>query len=84
MWGLYPEAMVWNVGDVHSDFNLGERIWSSDAQRANFIVHFEIGDYSVKIQSVRDPILIAIGNPGCPASELNYKVFRRSKSDYTN
>ena len=27
MWGVYPEAMDWNVGAVCSDFNLGERIW---------------------------------------------------------
>ena len=22
MWGVYSEAMAWNVGAVHSDFNL--------------------------------------------------------------
>ena len=22
MWGVYPEALAWNVGAVHSDFNL--------------------------------------------------------------
>ena len=27
MWGVFPEAMDWNVGAVCSDFNLGERIW---------------------------------------------------------
>ena len=43
MWGVYPEAMAWNVGDVHSDFNFGECMWRSGPQRANFIVHFEIG-----------------------------------------
>ena len=42
MWGVYPEAMAWNVGGVHSDFNFGERIWSSGAKRANLIVNFEI------------------------------------------
>ena len=42
MWGVYPEAMAWNVGAVHSDFNLGERIWRSSPQRANLKVHFEI------------------------------------------
>ena len=26
MWGVYPEAIAWNVGGVHSDINLGERI----------------------------------------------------------
>ena len=24
MWGVYPEAISWIVGAVHSDFNLGE------------------------------------------------------------
>ena len=43
MWGVYPEAMAWNVGGLHSDLNLGERIWSNGTQRADFIVHFGIG-----------------------------------------
>ena len=42
MWGVYPEAMAWNVGAVHSEINLGERIWRNSSQRANFNVHFEI------------------------------------------
>ena len=28
MWGVYLEAMNWNVGAVHSDFDLGECIWT--------------------------------------------------------
>ena len=28
MWGVYLEAMDWNVGDMCSDINLGERIWT--------------------------------------------------------
>ena len=28
------------IKGFHSDFNLGERIWSSGARRANLIVHF--------------------------------------------
>ena len=35
--------MASNVGNVHSNFNLIERIWSSGIQRANFKVHYEIG-----------------------------------------
>ena len=35
--------MAWNNSVVHSDFNFDERIWSSGALRANFIVHFDIG-----------------------------------------
>ena len=27
MWSVYPEATDWNVGAVHSDFDLGECIW---------------------------------------------------------
>ena len=42
MWGVYPEAMGWNVGAVHSEINLGECIWRSGPQRANLKVHFEI------------------------------------------
>ena len=42
MWGVNPEAMVWNVSAVHSDFNVGERIWRSGPQRANLKVHIEI------------------------------------------
>ena len=42
MWGVYPEAMAWNVGAVHSKNNLGERIWRSSPKRANLKVHFEI------------------------------------------
>ena len=42
MWGVYPEAMTWNVGAVHSEINLGERIWRSSPKRANLKVHFEI------------------------------------------
>ena len=34
--------MAWNVGAVHSDFNLGERIWRRSPQRANLKVQFEI------------------------------------------
>ena len=26
MWGVYPQAMEWNIGVVCSDFNLGEQI----------------------------------------------------------
>ena len=37
------EAMAWNVGGVHLDFNFGERIWRSGQQRANLKVHYEIG-----------------------------------------
>ena len=29
MWGVYPEAMDWNVGAMHSEINLGECIWRS-------------------------------------------------------
>ena len=43
MWGVSPEAMAWNVGAVHSDFNLGERISSGGHRRANLRVHFKIG-----------------------------------------
>ena len=43
IWGVYPDAMVWNVGGVHSDFNCGEHIWRSGPQRANLKVHYEIG-----------------------------------------
>ena len=43
MWDVHPGAMTCNVGSVPSDFNLGERIWRSDAHRSNFMVHFEIG-----------------------------------------
>ena len=42
MWGVYPEAMAWNICAVHSDFNLVERIWRSSPQRANLKVHLEI------------------------------------------
>jgi hypothetical protein len=42
MWGVYPEAMAWNVGAEHSENNLGERIWRSSPKRANLKVHFEI------------------------------------------
>ena len=37
MSGVYPEALAWNVGAVHSDFKLGERMWRSGPQRANQI-----------------------------------------------
>ena len=40
MWGVYPEAMDWNVGAVHSDFNLGERIWRK-SPRSTEIWNFE-------------------------------------------
>ena len=43
MWGVYPEAIAWNISGVHSDFNFDELIWSSGARRANFIVLFDIG-----------------------------------------
>ena len=43
MLGDYPEAMAWNVGGVHSDFNFGERIWRGGPRRANLKVHYEIG-----------------------------------------
>ena len=39
MWDACPEAMAWKVGAVHSDFNLGERIWRSGPQRANLKVY---------------------------------------------
>ena len=42
MWGVYPEAMALNVGAVHPDFHLGERIWRSGPQRANLKVHSEM------------------------------------------
>ena len=42
MWGVYPEAMAWNVGTVHSDFNMSEHAWRSSPKRANLEVHFEI------------------------------------------
>ena len=42
MWGVYPEAMAWNVGAVHSDFNLGERILRSSPKRANLKAYCEI------------------------------------------
>ena len=42
MWGVLPEAMGWNIGAVHSDFHLGERIWRSGRQRANLKVHSEM------------------------------------------
>ena len=42
MWGVYPEAMAWNVGAVLSEINLGERIWRSSPKRANLKVHFDI------------------------------------------
>ena len=42
MWGVYPEAMVWNVGAVHSEINLGECIWRSSPKRANLKVYFDI------------------------------------------
>ena len=29
MWGVYPEAMAWNIGAVYSEINLGECIWKS-------------------------------------------------------
>ena len=42
MRGVYPEAMAWNIGAVHSNFNLGEQIWRSSRKRANHKVHLEI------------------------------------------
>ena len=27
-WGVYPEAMDWNLDSMHSDFNVGELIWA--------------------------------------------------------
>ena len=42
MWGVYPEAMGWNVGTVYLEINLGECISRSGPQRANLKVHFEI------------------------------------------
>ena len=43
IWVVYPEAMAWNVGGVHSDFNFGERIWRSCPQRTNLNENYEIG-----------------------------------------
>ena len=39
MWGVYPEAMDWNVGAMHSEINLGECIWRSCPQKANIKVY---------------------------------------------
>ena len=39
-WSVYPETMAWNVGAVHSAFNLGERVWRSGPQRTDLKVHF--------------------------------------------
>ena len=39
---VYPEAMVWNVGAVHSEINLYECIWRSSPKRANLKVYFDI------------------------------------------
>ena len=36
MWGVYPEAMDWNDEAVHSDFNLGERIWKKAPEALKF------------------------------------------------
>ena len=32
MWDVYPEAMAWNIGAVHSDFNFIEQILRSSPQ----------------------------------------------------
>ena len=58
MWGVYPEAMAWNVGAVHSEINLGERIWRSSPKRANIKVHFEICPFGLLLQ-IHSPKLIS-------------------------
>ena len=33
MWGVYPEAIGWNVGAVLLEINLGKCIWRSGPQK---------------------------------------------------
>ena len=40
MWGVYPEAMDWNVGAGHLDFELGECIWT-ESSKTTQIWHFQ-------------------------------------------
>ena len=49
MWGVYPEALAWNVGGVQFNFNFGERIWRSGPQRANLKVHFK--NFCIQIET---------------------------------
>ena len=53
MWEVYPEAMACNIAGVHSDLKVGERIWSSVAQRANFKVHYEISPSGATSQELK-------------------------------
>ena len=41
--GVYPEAMDWNVGAVHLDFNLGERILTKSLKTTNIFDTFRNG-----------------------------------------
>ena len=56
MWGVYSEAMAWSVGDVHSDFNLGECIWRSCPKRSNLKLHFVFSLFGPLLQ-IRSPKL---------------------------
>ena len=63
MWGVYPEAIAWNVGAVHSDFNFGELIWKSGPQRANIRVHFGIWPLGATSPDTLNQIEIWIDTP---------------------
>ena len=39
-WGVYPEAMDWNLDAMHSDFNVGELIWA-ESPKPSCIVAFK-------------------------------------------
>ena len=41
MWGVYPEAMTCSVGELRSDFNLGERILRYSPRRPILKLHFQ-------------------------------------------
>ena len=63
---LYPDAIAWNVGTVHLDFNLCERIWRSGPQRANLKVHFDIYPFGATSSDTLTKIKIWLDSANIP------------------
>ena len=66
MSGVYPEAMAWNVGAKHSDFNLGERIWRNSPNMANLTVGFEICPFGATSPDTLTQIEIRVHSANIP------------------